>query len=75
MILKRRKMLAKLMILEGLSQRELASAAGWSSHSYLGRLLRGEAVGVAEEPARLIAERLGVRVSDLFAPSPDNTSS
>jgi transcriptional regulator with XRE-family HTH domain len=66
MILKDRKVLAKLMVLDGVTQRELAAAAGWTSHSYLGRLLRGEARGIEPEPARRIAERLGVRVADLF---------
>jgi transcriptional regulator with XRE-family HTH domain len=70
MILRDRKVLAKLMILEGVSQRDLAAAAGWASHSYLGRLLRGEASGIAPGPARRIAARLDVAPSDLFAESP-----
>jgi transcriptional regulator with XRE-family HTH domain len=66
MILKDRKVLAKLMVLDGVTQRELAAAAGWTTHSYLGRLLRGEARKIRPEPARRIANRLGVSVSDLF---------
>jgi hypothetical protein len=60
------KVLSKLMSIEGVSQRELASAAGWRSHSYLGRLLRGDARSLEQEPARRIARRLGVHVNDLF---------
>ena len=60
------KVLCKLMAIEGVSQRELAAAAGWRSHSYLGRLLRGDARSLQQEPARRIAHRLGVPVDDLF---------
>jgi transcriptional regulator with XRE-family HTH domain len=60
------KILSKLMTIEGISQRELAAAAGWRSHSYLGRLLRGDAQSLESEPAQRIARRLGVDVTDLF---------
>lgn len=60
------KILSKLMTIEGVSQRELAAAAGWRSHSYLGRLLRGDARSLEAEPAQRIARRLGVDVDDLF---------
>jgi len=65
---KDRKVLRKLMAIEGVSQRELAAAAGWRSHSYLGRLLRGDAESVRTDAARRIAQRLGVRVDDIFRP-------
>lgn len=61
-----RRVLARLMIIQGVTQRELAAAAGWRSHSYVGRLLRGECSGIASTPARRIAARLGVEVADLF---------
>lgn len=61
-----RKKLAKLMVIQEVSQRELALAAGWRSHSYLGRLLRGEVSTLEPKPALLIAKRLGVGVDDLF---------
>ena len=60
MLVKDPKVLSKLMTIEGVSQRELAAAAGWRSHSYLGRLLRGDARSLEQEPARRIARRLGV---------------
>lgn len=66
MILKDRKQLAKLMVIQGASQRQVATAAGWSSHSYLGKLLRGAATTLEPEPAIRIANFFGVGVDDLF---------
>jgi transcriptional regulator with XRE-family HTH domain len=66
MILKDRRALARLMALEGLSQRSLAGRAGWSAHSYVGRLVAGRARTVSPEAAARIAAALGVRVDDLF---------
>jgi len=61
-----RKKLAKLMVIQDVSQRELARAAGWKSHSYLGRLLRGQVNTLELEPAIRIANYLGVGTDDLF---------
>jgi transcriptional regulator with XRE-family HTH domain len=66
MILKDRKQLASVMIVQGISQRELAKAAGWRSHSYLGRLLRGEKRTLDGDAALRIAHRLGMPVDMLF---------
>ncbi|GII98356.1 helix-turn-helix protein [Sediminihabitans luteus] len=66
MVLNDRKKLAKLMVIQGVSQRELAQAAGWKSHSYLGRLLRGDVNTLDVEPAIRIAMYLGVGTDDLF---------
>jgi transcriptional regulator with XRE-family HTH domain len=66
MHLTNRRLLAKLLAIQGVSQRELAEAAGWKSHSYLGRLLRGEVTTLEPEPAVRIARFLGVGVDDLF---------
>lgn len=66
MVLNDRKKLAKLMVIQDVSQRELAEAAGWKSHSYLGRLLRGEVNTLDVEPAVRIAMYLGVGTDDLF---------
>lgn len=68
MILKDRKALARLMALEGMSQRGLAERAGWRSHSYVGRLVAGTARAVTPEAAARIAAALSVRVDDLFGP-------
>lgn len=66
MILKDRKQLAKLMVIQGISQRSLAEQAGWRSHSYLGRLLRGDVKTLDPEAAVRISCALGVGVDDLF---------
>jgi transcriptional regulator with XRE-family HTH domain len=68
MVLTDRKRLAKLMLIQGVSQRELSIVAGWKAHSYLGRLLRGEVNTLDTEPALRIAAYFGVGVDDLFMP-------
>lgn len=67
MELRDRKKLARLMIVQDESQRSLSGAAGWKSHSYLGRLLRGEVKTLDTDAALRIAHRLRVPVDDLFA--------
>ncbi|GLB62709.1 hypothetical protein NCCP2495_05870 [Dietzia sp. NCCP-2495] len=67
-----RKRLARLMVIQGVSQRELAKAAGWSSHSYLGRLLAGEVKTLKTDPALRIAHKLQVGVDDLFLTKVDS---
>ncbi|MCW3766437.1 helix-turn-helix transcriptional regulator [Paenarthrobacter sp. PAE-2] len=74
MILKDPKKLAKLMVIQEVGQRELARAAGWKAHSYLGRLLAGTATNVEPEPAARIASYLGVGVDDLFLVKVDSSS-
>jgi transcriptional regulator with XRE-family HTH domain len=66
MILKDRKQLASVMIVQGMSQRQLAEAIGWKSHSYLGRLLRGEVRTLDGDAALRIAHKLGLPVDMLF---------
>ena len=66
MLLKDRKQLAKLMVIQGVSARTLAKVAGWKSHSYMNRLLSGEVRTLATDPALRIAHHLGVGVDDLF---------
>lgn len=66
MILRDRKKLARLMIVQDETQRSLSAAAGWKSHSYLGRLLRGEVKTLDTDAALRIAHRLRVPVEDLF---------
>lgn len=55
-----------LMDAQGISNRELAKAAGWKSHTYLARLLSGAASKVRPDAADRIASRLGVEMNDLF---------
>jgi transcriptional regulator with XRE-family HTH domain len=68
MRLDNRKLLLKLMAIQGVSARTLAAKAGWKSHSYMNRLLRGEVNTLEVEPAVRIAEFLQVGVDDLFMP-------
>ena len=65
-----RKRLAKLMAVKGVSARQLSRAAGWKSHSYMNRLLKGEVATLEVEPAVRIACYLGVAdfMDDLFVP-------
>lgn len=66
------KKLARLMDIQGVSQRELSIAAGWRSHTYLARLLNEKLepaerpTGVKPKPAARIARHLGVGIDDLF---------
>lgn len=66
MELRDRKRLQRLMIVQGVSARQLAKTAGWKSHSYMNRLLRGEVKTLETDPALRIAYSLGVGVEDLF---------
>lgn len=61
------KRLVRLMAVQDVTQRELAAAAGWKSHSYLGRLLRQEAHTLDRAAAVQISQYLGVELDDLFA--------
>lgn len=61
-----RKKLKRLMIVQEVSNRRLALAAGWKSHSYMNRLVNGDVNTLEPEPALRIAKFLGVGVEDLF---------
>lgn len=60
------KKIRKLMLIQDVTQRGLADAAGWQSHSYVARLLTGEIKTVTPDRAARIAHFLGVGVDDLF---------
>lgn len=62
------KRLRTLMVVQEVSQRRLAMAAGYKSHAYMGRLMRGEVDTLEPEAALRIARFLGVGVDDLFVP-------
>lgn len=61
-----RKLFVKMLLIQGISHRQLADALGWRSHSYVGRLARGEVSTVSPDAAARIALVLGVGVDDLF---------
>jgi transcriptional regulator with XRE-family HTH domain len=69
MILKDRKRLAKLMVIQDVTHRQLAAQIGWKAHSQVARLLNGQEQSVVDEKAVAMASFLGVDVSDLFLPS------
>lgn len=62
------KRLRTLMVVQEVSQRRLAMAAGYKSHAYMGRLLRAEVDTLEPGAALRIARFLGVGVDDLFVP-------
>lgn len=62
------KKIRKLMLIQDATQRQLAEAAGWQSHSYVARLLSGEIKTVTPERAARIARFFGVGIDDLFVP-------
>jgi|GEM_PF-3500704 len=70
-----RKRLARLMTIQNVSHRQLAQAAGWKAHSYVGRLVRGEVKTLQAAPALRIANFLGVGVDDLFLTRASSISS
>lgn len=60
------KKIAKLMVIQGISHREMAEAVGYKSHGHIGRIVRAEISTVTPTKAALIANVLGVGVDDLF---------
>lgn len=66
MELKDHTLLAELMETKGISARKLALEAGWKSHTYAQRLVRGEVKTLKAEPAARIAYLLGVPFNLLF---------
>jgi len=62
------KRIQKLMVVQDVSTRRLASEVGYASHAYMARILHGEITTVTPERAARIARFLGVGVDDLFVP-------
>lgn len=58
--------LARLALIQNASHRQIAEAVGWSSHSYVGRILRGEVRTVDPEAAVRMCHFFGVAVDDFF---------
>jgi transcriptional regulator with XRE-family HTH domain len=50
------------------THRQIAEEAGLSSHTSVGRLMRGESRAIDPTPAARIANFFGVPVRDLFVP-------
>lgn len=60
------KRIAKLMAIQEVSGRKVAEQAGWKSHTYMQRILKGEAKTLEPEHAVRIAHFFGVGTDDLF---------
>lgn len=58
--------LARLALIQDASHRDIAAAVGWKSHSYVGRILRGEIKTVDPEAAVRMCHYFGVAVDDFF---------
>lgn len=69
-----RKRLARTMKVQKVTARQLSQVAGWRSHTYLQRLLKGEVNTLRPEPAVRIAAFLGMDLSDLFMSKLSNVS-
>lgn len=61
-----RKRLAKLLLIQDVTHREVAEAIGWKSHGMIGHLLAGRKTGVDPAHALALCKYLGVDVADLF---------
>lgn len=66
MELKDRTLLASLMEAQGKSARYIARVAGYKSHTYVQRVLKGKAKNLEPIPAARIAHDLGVPFDLLF---------
>lgn len=60
------KLLRTLMKSHGVSQRQLAVVAGYRSHAYMGRILRGEVRTLEPTPAARIAHYFAIDLDVLF---------
>lgn len=60
-------MLKSLQIVRKVSNRDMAKIAGYSAHSYMNRIMRGEANTMDPEPALRLAKFFGVGVEYLFS--------
>lgn len=66
MELKSLKRLKTLMEIHDMSGRDLAEVAGYRSHTYIARVLRGEYKTIGNDHALRIAAHFKVGVDDLF---------
>lgn len=66
MLVRDHKKLARLLVIQEISHRQLADALGWKSHSYVGRILRGKVRSIDGDTALRIAKLLQTPVDDLF---------
>jgi transcriptional regulator with XRE-family HTH domain len=58
--------LARLALIQGATHRQIAEAIGWKSHTYVGRILRGEIRTMDPASAVRLCHYFGVAVDDFF---------
>lgn len=58
--------LARLAVIQDATHREIAEAIGWKSHSYVGRILRGQVKTMDPESAVRLCHFFGVALDDFF---------
>ncbi len=66
MQVKDHRRLARQVEIKGLSHRTIAKALGWNSHTYVGRILRGEITTMDPRAAVYLCHLLEVAVDDFF---------
>lgn len=66
MLIRDHKKLARLLVIQEISHRQLADVLGWKSHSYVGRIVRGKVRSLDADTALRIAKLLKTPVDDLF---------
>lgn len=66
MLVRDHRKLARLALIQDASHRQIAEAVGWKSHSYVGRILRGEIRTVDPDAAVRMCHFFGVAVDDFF---------
>lgn len=62
------KLLRALVKSHRMTHRDLAVVAGYKSHTYIGKLLRGQARTIEPTPAARIAHYFDIGVDELFTP-------
>lgn len=60
------RIIKRLMAVENISARQLATGIGYASHSYVNRILSGKVTTVTPARGRNIARFLKVDVEDIF---------
>lgn len=61
------EMLKSLQIVRKVSNRDMAKIAGYNAHSYMNRIMKGDAKTMDPEPALRLAKFFGVGVEYLFS--------
>lgn len=74
MQVKDHKKFARVMLINGVTHRQVAEEAGWKSHSIVTRIAKGEITTITPDRAILIEKFLEVEPQSLFVPMVPNNS-